>query len=146
MLKEQISYAKKVARNYVERTNEKDKYNTAFNVGLYAFNTGKYSIKDLENFIKYNEEEEIDIDAMVLVLINTKLDSDEKEAQNQIKNVNKKKSYPDKEAVLDIGFKKCTRNGYSALQYTLDEFDSDEMKIIKKFIEKYVFYVDMITK
>ena len=147
MLNPQISYAKKVAKNYVNKTNEERNYHVAYNIGLYVYNTGKYNKENIEKFLEANEfKSDINMDAIIMTLINVKFDEDEKKGQNELlKNNNRvKKSYPDKEAILNKGFEKCTRRGYEALQATLDEFDSDEMKIIRKFVEKYAYYFDMI--
>ena len=149
MLKNQINYAKKIAKAYVLKTNKKEDYKIAFNIGMYVYNTGKYNYDSIKNFLDNTEDNyDIDIDTIIMILINTKFDEDQKEIENHLRNINKKIKirkipYPDKEAILDIGFKKCTRKGYSALQTTLDEFDSDEMRIIRKFIERYVKNLDM---
>lgn len=140
MFNQEHEYAKKVAEIYVKNTNRKEDYDIAYSIGKYVFNTGKYGHESIEKFLKDNDiKSNFNISAIIMAIINVKFIKDEKEIHHQLKTKIRRASttYLDKKVILDFAFEECTRKGYDALRVTLDEFDSDEMKIIRKFVERY---------
>ena len=134
-------FATKVAKKYVESTRDKSSYNIAYTFGYYYENTGKCGRDDVIKFLKENcINKKIDIDALITAVLSVDFDRHQDEVAESIREINamlgiKQIAYPDKEAVLDIMYKHCTRKAYEAFKVTLDEFDSDEMKILRRFVE-----------
>lgn len=133
----------KVANEYVRITKDKRSYNIAYSFAWEYLNSGKCGRNDIIEFLKKNcINKKIDIDALIMSILSVEYDRTQEQVSDTINEINailgipvKQTTYPDKEAILDIMYKHCTRNGYEAFKVTLDEFDSDEIKVLRRFVE-----------
>lgn len=134
----------KVANEYVRITKDKRSYNIAYSFAWEYLNSGKCGRNDIIEFLKKNcINKKIDIDALIMSILSVEYDRTQEQVNDTINEINailgipvkQTASYPDKETILDIIYKNCTRKAYEVVKLTLDEFDSDEIKIIRKFVE-----------